>query len=207
MRKTNILRSLVLALPLALLSIGCILVPEVEDRIVELAVGASTTATFVASGETNFHDETNVIDLDTDINLNQVLADNGVDASEVKDIKLAGVSYRVTVPEAGRSITGGTVTIQRGAGAATSLVTSFGADCSKTTGWITVPLNAAGVTLVNGILADLLAEAKTGTPAPNTVVTYHVNGASVPAATPTNFTWEFKLEVSMVGSVKIEIVD
>jgi hypothetical protein len=206
MRKQPILTTLALALPLLLTNAGCLVVPEVEDRTVELAVGASTTAEFVASGEINTHDKTDVVDVKPSIDLDQVLANNGVDASDVKDIKLASVSYRVTKAEPGRSITGGTVTIKRGSGAVTPLVTSFSANCGSTTGWIAVPLDANGVTLTNQILADLLTEAQGKGAATNTVITYHVSGVSVPGATPTNFTWEFKLEVSIVGKVKVKII-
>ncbi len=207
MRKLLNWRTAVLVLPLMLGAWGCILIPEIVDRIVELAVSASTKATFISSGETNTHNKTDVVNLSTSVGLKQVLEDNGVDATDVKDVKLMGVSYRVTVPEAGRSITGGTVTIQRGAGAVTPLVTAFTASAASATGWIPVALDAAGVTLVNAILTDLLNEAKTGTPAPNPTVTYHVVGTSVPGATPTNFTWEFKLDLSIVGTVSVQVVN
>jgi len=207
MRKLLNWRTALLVLPLMLGAWGCILIPEIVDRIVELAVAASTRATFVSSGETNTHDDTDVVNLSTNVNLKQVLADNGVDVTDVKDVKLMGVSYRVTKPEAGRSITGGTVTIQRGAGPVTSLVTAFTASAASVTGWIPVALDGAGVGVINAILTALLDEAKTGTPATDVTVTYHVQGVSVPGADPTDFIWEFKLDLSIVGTVKVQVVN
>lgn len=206
MRTLHIPRTLAVALPLALLNLGCILVPKLEDRNVEMAVGASTSTIFHAQGELNFHDETETVDVHRDLDLPLILEDNDIDAQTVKDIKLVGVSYRIVIPEAGRSISDGTLTIQRGGGAVTPFVTSFSADCSKATGWITVPLDASGVALVNALIGDLLTEAKTGTPATNTTVTYHVHGTSDPPSTPTDFTWEFKLDLSMVGTVKVRVL-
>lgn len=214
MRKHSYRKTLALALPLAIAVNGCILIPEVEDRIVELAVGHSIVVPFTSSGETNTHDEINTINVGLDVSLDQILSDNGIDASDVKDVKLAGVSYRVTQAEAGRSITGGTVEFVRhatstppGSPTYTPLVTSFTGNAGAVTGWITVPLNSAGVTGVNALLGELLTEAKGGAAATNTWITYHVNGVSNPTSTPTNFKWEFKLDLTIVGAFKTTIVN
>ena len=214
MRMHSYLKTLALALPLAVLATGCILIPEIEDRIVELAVGHSIVVPFVSSGETNTHNKTSTINVALDVSLDQILADNGIDATAVKDVKLAGVSYRVTTAEAGRSITGGTVEFVRhatstppGSPVYIPLVTSFGASAASTTGWITVPLASAGVTGVNALLTELLNEAKGLGPATNTWVTYHVSGVSLPLLTPTNFKWEFKLDLTIVGTFKTKIVN
>jgi flagellin-like hook-associated protein FlgL len=208
-RKTTILRTLVLALPLVLMNAGCILIPEIKERVVELAVGASTTVESHATGTTNVYDDTRTVDVKADVNLKDVLDENGVDVTDVKSIKLAGVSYRVTTAQAGRTISGGTVTIGRGSSAVVpthTLVTSFNASAASTTGWITVPLSADGVTQVNTLLDDLLKDVK-GTPASNTVVTYRIQGTSNPGNVDTDFVWEFKLELSIIGSVKVKVPD
>jgi hypothetical protein len=207
MRKLHFLRTLAVALPLVLLNLSCILVPKLEDRNVELAVGASTSTIFDAKGSINTYQDTKTVDVHADIDLSKVLDDNGVKAEDVKDIKLVGVSYRIVVPEGGRSITGGTLTIQRSGGAVTPLVTSFTADCSTADGWVTVPLDAAGVGVINTLIGDLLTEVKTGTPATNTSITYHVAGNSVPSGTATNFSWEFKLDLTMIGTVKVQVLN
>jgi hypothetical protein len=208
-RKTSILRTLVLALPLLLANAGCILIPEIKERTVELAVGGSTTVESHATGTTNVYDDTRTVDVKADVNLKDILDQNGVDASDVKSVKLSGVSYRVTTPQTGRTINGGTVTIGRGTSAVVpthALVTSFNASAASKTDWITVPLSADGVTQLNTLLADLLKDVQ-GTPATNTVITYRIQGTSNPGNVDTDFVWEFKLELSIIGSVKVKVPD
>ena len=214
MRMYPKLKTLALALPFAIAGSGCILIPEIEERIDELAVGHTIVVPFTSSGETNVHDEINTINVALDVSLDQILADNGISAADVKDVKLAGVAYRVTKGEAGRTITGGTVEFRRhatgvdpGTPAYTPLVTSFSANAGAPTGWITVPLNAAGVTGVNAFLTALLTEAKGGGAATNTWITYHVNGVSNPVADPTDFKWEFRLSLTIVGTFKTDVVN
>jgi len=212
MRTHSKLKTLALALPLAIVGSGCILIPEIEERIVELAVGHSIVVPFTSLGETNTHDDTETINVALDVSLDEILADNDIDASDVKDVKLAGVAYRVTQGEAGRTITGGTVEFRRHptatpAGTNVPLVTSFSADAGAPTGWITVPLAAAGVTEINALLGELLNEAKGNGAATNTWVTYHVNGVSNPNADPTDFKWEVRLSLTIVGAFKTDVVN
>jgi len=212
MRTLSKWKTLALALPLAVVANGCILIPEIEERIVELAVGHSIIVPFTSSGETNTHDDTETINVALDVSLDEILDDNGIDASDVKDVKIAGVAYRVTQGEAGRTITGGTVEFRRHptatpAGTFLPLVTSFSADAGAPTSWITVPLSATGVADLNVLLADLLDEAKGNGPAANTWITYHVNGVSNPVADPTDFKWEFRLNLTIVGTIKTDIVN
>src|SRR5438093_1101434 len=99
-----------LVLALAVMNGGCILVPEIKDRFVELAVGGSTTVEFVSFGTVNSYNETSTVDVLSGLNLAQILADAGIDVSNASKIALAGVDYRVTVadPDAAREIVGGT---------------------------------------------------------------------------------------------------
>lgn len=212
MRTLSKWKTLALALPLAVVANGCILIPEIEERIVELAVGHSIVVPFTSFGETNTHDEINTINVALDVSLDQILDDNGIDASDVKDVKIAGVAYRVTQGEAGRTITGGTVEFRRHptavpAGTFLPLVTSFSADAGAPTGWITVPLDATGVADLNVLLADLLDEAKGNGAAADTWITYHVNGVSNPTDDETDFKWEFRVNLTIVGTIKADIVN
>lgn len=204
MRMHTALKTLALALPVALAVNGCILIPEVEDRIVELAVGASTSAEFHSQGASTSLNDTKTIDIKLDVNLSEILSDNGIDASDVKDIKIAGLSYKVVVPQASQSITGGTLKAHRGAGADTTIATGVSANLSAATGYITVPLTSDGSKFVNNLLYELLREAKGGPAAANTNITYTVTGTSAVAP---NFTWAFKLDVTMVGSFKTTVVN
>ncbi len=220
MRTHSKWKTLALALPLAVAANGCILIPEIEERIVELAIGHSVVVPFTASGEQNFHDKANTVDATGGVNLKDVFDDNGLDASDVKNVKLAGVAYRVTQAEAGRSITGGKVEFQRGSNPSptpptgapptsgyTQLVTSFNASAASVTDWITVPLDAAGVTAINALLGELLTEAKGGAAVTNKYLTYHVYGASVPSNVNTNFKWEFRISLTIVGTITTDIVN
>ena len=122
------------------------------------------------------------------------------------------MSYRVTQGEAGRTITGTTVEFQRHppgvpTGTFVPLVTSFSANAGAPTGWITVPLNETGVADLNVLLAALLVEAKGGAAASNAWVTYHVNGTSNPTGTATSFKWEFKVDLTIVGTITTDIVN
>lgn len=209
MRRMIYVELAVLALALSTLGSGCPVIPQIKDRIVELAVGGSTIAEFVASGVINTYDDTKTVDLHDGLDLAQIIDDAGVDVSDVESVKLSGVSDRVTVPDPnpGRTIANGTVTIQRAGGAVTPLVTGFNVNVNSVTSFQTATLDPAGVAVLNALLADLLAEVKTGTPASNTMVTYHVSGQSQPTGVETNFTWELKVDVSILGTVKVKVLD
>ena len=101
----------------------------------------------------------------------------------------------------------GTVTVARGAGSPVTLVNSFDVDVNSATSFQTAPLNPAGVTLLNGVVADLLNELKTGTPAGNTTLTIHVSGASTPTGVATDFEYQLKLDVSIVGSIEVDVIE
>lgn len=204
-------RSTLAALALVMLTAqGCLLIPEIEKRVVELAVGGSATQEFVASGELNVHDQRDTVDLATVIDLPQLLDDAGIDISDVEDIKLAGVFYRVTQqdPTANREIQNGTVTIQRGLGGTeTSLVSNFNVAVNDPANATFQPGNLAspGVALVNQLLTDMLTAVKAGLPLPNSILITHVNGASSPANVETNFKYELRMDLSIVGTVHVDV--
>jgi len=197
-------KTLALALPLALALNGCILIPEIEDRVVELAVGASTSAEFHSVGATTSLNDVNTVDIATDVSLSDLLAANGIDATDVKDVKVSGLSYRIVTPQAGQSISGGTLVAHRGAGADTTIASGFSADVSSATGYITVPLDPDGVKFLNHLLDQLLREAQGGPAATNTAITYTVTGTSAVAP---DFRWAFKLDVSVIGTFKTTVVN
>jgi hypothetical protein len=220
MRMPTILKTLALALPVAFALNGCILIPQIEDRVVELAVGHSVVIPFAAGGATNFENDVKTVDLDGEVDLASVLDDADLDASDVKDVKLASVAYRITRPEAGRSISNGqvefkTFTTDPGTpslGAPPNatydqLVTNFSGSAAAATGWIAVPLASGGVTALNDLLAQFLADVKNGTSTHPRYLVYHVYGTSNPGGTPTDFDWEFRLQLSIVGTFKTKVVN
>jgi hypothetical protein len=78
---------------------------------------------------------------------------------------------------------------------------------NNATSWQTPTLDPAGVILLNGLLTDLLTELKTGTPASNTTITYHVHGDSTPADVATDFVWEIKANLTIKGNVKVTVLE
>lgn len=222
MRTQTTLKTLALALPLAFALNGCILIPQIEDRVVELAVGHSIVIPFNANGSTNFENDANTVDMDGGFDLASVLDDAGIDASDVKDVKLASVSYRITRAEAGRSIDNGqvefkTFTTDPGdvsgtlgappSAGYTQLVTNFSGSAASTTNWIAVPLASGGVDALNTLLGQFLADVKNSTATHPRYLVYHVYGTSNPGGTPTDFDWEFRLQLSIVGTFKTKVVN
>lgn len=190
----------------AMTSTSCLIIPEIEDRVVELAVSGSATTEWTSSGTLNNHDDLTTLDIRDFVDIAQSLEDAGVDIENVQRIALAGVSYRTTQPDptAGRQIVNGQVTFQRSGGSEVPLVTSFTEDVNSVTTFKTATLSPTGVAQINALLEELLAELQGGPPA-NTVFTYHVTGQSVPGNVGTDFKWELRLDLNMVGTVSVEV--
>lgn len=209
MRRLRFWPQLALVLALGVGNGGCMLIPEIKDRIVELAVGGSTVVEIVSNGTVNNHDEMSTIDVLSGFNLGQILADAGIDVSKVTNIALSGVDYRVTVadPAAGRRILNGNVTIARNGGSALDLISGFTAAADAVTGWQVAPLDPGGaaVTEINTMLNDILAALPGNPPANLTTLTYHVTGQSAPADVATNFTWEVKIRITITGTVQVSV--
>ena len=198
-----------LVLVVAAMNGGCLLVPEIKDRIVELAVGGSTVVEFVSSGTINSFDEANTVNILNGFDLAQILADAGVDPASVTNIALSGVDFRVTIPdpEASREIANGTLTIDRNGSGPLPLVSNFSAGAGATTDWQVAPLDpsGAGAEEINLMLNDIL-HALPSPPSPNlTTVTYHLTGQSIPGNVPTHFTWELKVRITVTGTVTVSV--
>jgi len=209
MRRFRFWPRLALLLALGVMNGGCLLIPEIKDRIVELAVGGTTVVEFVSLGTVNNHDETNSVNILDGFNLGQILADAGIDYSRVTDIALSGVEYRVTVadPQPGRQIVNGNVTIARGLSGELDLISGFDAAADAVTGWQVAPLDPGGaaVTEINAMLNDIRTALPGNPPAGQTTLTYHVTGQSVPNLVPTNFTWELKIKITITGTVTVSV--
>ena len=210
MRHFRYLPHLALAAALGVANGGCVLIPDIEDRIVELAVGGTTVVGFATSGSGSSIDETNTVNILEGLNIAQILADNGIDVSDVTDIALAGLEYRITVPdpEATRQIVDGVVTIRRGADPELTLISGFNAGAGAVTGWQVAPLDPGGlaVALINDILNTIRTELPLSPPPDVTTITYHVTGGTTPAAVPHNFTWELKVKLTITGTVKVKVL-
>lgn len=194
------------ALGLAVSGSSCPLVPDVDDKVVELALGGSTILTWEARGEVNDKGEEECFDLSDELDLNQILEDAGVDVEDVEDIALAGVSYRVIKadPVPGRAITNSNVSVKRDAGAYAQMITNFSAPADVTYDWVTATLDPAGVAVVNDMLDDLLAAIHSGGSIPVSGCALW-EGESTPVSVDTNFDWQMKIDISIVGKIEVEI--
>lgn len=200
-----------LILTVATMNGGCILVPEIKDRIVELAVGGSTTVPFVSAGSGGTLNETyppvNILD---GFNLAQILDDAGIDVPSVTNIKLSGVDYQITVEdrEPTREITNGAITISRNGSGALPLVSNFSIAAGAKSDWQPAPLDPSGAAVsdINAMLQAILDALKLGTSPPSnlTTITYHVTGNSSPP-NGYNFGWELKLKITITGTVKVSV--
>ena len=183
------------------LATGCLLAPQLKDKVVDLVTGGEVVTTFDALGTLNTFNATQTITLRNEFDIVKALDDAGVDASSVKSITLSGVSYRITKAQAGRTIGGGLVTVRWAGGWTQPLVSDFNADAGALTGWISPPLNPAGVAVINQMLSFIVAELHGGAPAVDEL-TYGVSGTSNPQNTNSDFEYQFRLTISVVGSVK-----
>jgi hypothetical protein len=185
------------------------LVPEIEERIVELAVGGSTTVELVSFGTVSTFDETYTVNVLEGLDLGQILADAGIAPSDVKNVALSGVDYRVTVadPVELREIINGTITIDRNGSGPLTLISNFNAGAGAVTDWQAALLDPGGAAVaeINAMLGDIVA-ALPGMPPPQlTTVTFHIGGQSIPGNVPTDFTWEVKVKITVTGIVKVDV--
>jgi hypothetical protein len=207
MRRFRFWPHMALVLAFAVTNGGCVLVPKLKDRVVELAVTGSTSEVFSVQGSDTAVDETTTpFDVGADLDLAKILDDNGIDVSKVKSVKINKVEYRIVRadPDPTRAVTNGIVTIKRGVAAAQNLVTAFSASPGAVSGFTNIPLDPAGVGVVNTLLEDIRA-ALPGAPA-NGLVTFHLTGNSTSTGgNPTDFDFELKITVTIVGTVSVSV--
>ena len=200
-----------LVLALGLMNGGCMLIPEIQDRIVELAVGGSTDVEFVSSGTLNTFNETHTVNVLDGFNLAQILADAGIDVGSVTHIKISGVDYRVTAPDpvASREIVNGAISTDRNGSGPLSLISNFSAGAGAASDWQPAPLDPGGAAVgdLNAMLQSILDALRNGTSPPSnlTTITYRITGQSVPGNAPTNFTWQMKVKITITGTVTVSV--
>ncbi len=206
---TRRLSAIILLASVAFVGTQCIPIPTVTEKAVELAVGSTITMEYVAEGIINTHDDTIIVNIADSLDIEEIVADAGIDTGDLIAITLTGVAYRVTEFDSNpnRQIVNGNVTVQRGAGTVTPLVTDFTEMVNTVTDWKAGPLDAAGVAVINDLLSDLVDEANGGSPATNVTATFHVTGDSEPSGDPTDFVWEIRLYFSIVGTIHVDMVD
>ncbi|GJM44584.1 MAG: hypothetical protein DHS20C21_14260 [Gemmatimonadota bacterium] len=186
---------------LALLMLPLLGATCAKDKLIALIIDADLIGVFQASGELNVHSDTDTINLRDELNLDQVVADQGVDVHAIDPdaLKVKRIFYKIVTPEAGRSITNGQVSLD-----GISLATGLTVSAATATDWIdiTTRLSAGGVIYVNSFLKAVVLDLQNGTSNAPPTVTYSVSGNSLPADDPTDFVWSVKLEIT--GIVKQE---
>jgi hypothetical protein len=75
------------------------------------------------------------------------------------------------------------------------------------TDWVPAPLDPSGtgVAEINAMLNEILTALPGSPPTTATTVTYHLTGQSLPALSATNFTWEMKIKITIIGTVKVKV--
>ena len=92
-----------------------------------------------------------------------------------------------------------------GGGALTNLITGFSHGASQTTGWLTAPLTAAGVTQLNNMFAAIVTELKGGAPA-NETLHYVLSGTSAPTTSATDFWYQIRVTLQISGKIKTKVL-
>ncbi len=207
--KTTLQWGLLLVLCLGVMGAECPSIPTVEEKAVELAMGASATVRFEARGLENVFGELQTIDLVEGIDLRKLLDDAGVDVSDVISISLYGVSYRVVKPDptADRAILNGQVMVGRGSTPDLYLIQNFNeSPVNAVVSWKPAELHPDGVDLINGILEEYLNAIRHGTPLPTGQLSCLPSGLSTPANVSTDFDWELKLDINVVGTIRVQVL-
>lgn len=218
MRKNALLSLLALALTALTAQGGCIIIPEVKSKAVELVAAGTVCDTLAAIGIVNNHDDTDVVDVKGGLDIQEVLRDAGIDVSDVDSVAVFGVTYRTTQPDPNstREIVDGQVTVQRGtlvgssftpSSAEVVLISNFDQVVNDATTDMTAPVSADGIQLLNDLLRDLLAEAKGQTIVIDSAIRYHVTGVSNPQGIATDFRWRICVKVNIKGEVEVDVVE
>jgi hypothetical protein len=187
---------------------GCILVPKLEDRNVRLVVARIATVPLHATGSTNTFAGANTVDLRDSVDLASAVDAAGIDLSKVDKVVLTKVEYRVVVADANpsRQITNGNVQVSVGSGSLTPLMTGFSHSAAAVTPWLTAPLNSAGVTQINNLLAAILTELQGGAAA-DQHIGYAVSGTSAPTSAATDFWYEIRITIQVSGTQAVKILN
>ena len=73
------------------------------------------------------------------------------------------------------------------------------------TDWETVvPDDNATAALINGMLDDIIAALRVGATPTDMEVTWTVNGDSTPLDESTDFSWQIKLDIAIVGEFEVD---
>lgn len=217
MRRNALLSLLALVLTALTVQGGCVIIPEVKSKLVELVASGTVCDTLDAIGIINNHDDEDFVDFG-DLDIQGLLEDAGIDVNDVDSVAVYGITYKTTQPDPNdaREIVDGQVTVQRGSGTGAGfapttgevvVITNFDQVVNAATTDQTAPVSAAGIALLNDLLQDLLDEAKGLGVVTDRVIRYHVTGISNPQGVETNFRWRICVKVNIKGEAEVDVVE
>jgi len=190
---------------LVLLFLGLTGTTCVEERELDVVVAADLTAEFAAVGSDNNYDSEDSFDINEQINLQEIMDENGIE--KIESVSVQSAFFRVTQndPTVGRTISG-SVTVRREGNSESALInySSIQVNNPAYGDWTPIPLQLAGVNVINGVLEDLLHP-----PVPPSVMTvvFHSFGTSEPENVATNFRYEVMVRLNVVGLVKVDVIE
>jgi hypothetical protein len=173
------------------------------DRDIEPVITVDIVARFVADGSENQYTADTTIVLSDEVDLPSLMEENGID--EIRDITVESVFYRITLGDAGaqdRTVSDNVLTVAEGQGAPAGLFTinSVAVNDPQFADWTPIPMNAAGVALLNSALDKLRL-------GQHTELSFAVSGTSSPTNIRTHFKWEAKVRIKLVGVRKIKVFE
>lgn len=174
----------------------------IEEKGIDLVVGANVTALFEARGSENVYSDDTVVNLTEDADIQQILEDNGFDDKVLGRIESA--FYRVVKQDAGaedRTISG-QITVD---GNTLIEYQSVWVNDPALADWTPVPLTQAGVDYINDRLEEYFQDIFLGNPPTEPVVTFSTSGTSTPMDVDTNFDWEIRLKLTLVGKKYVDV--
>jgi hypothetical protein len=177
-----------------------------EEKQISLVVGANVEASFEARGIINEWDDEEIVDVNEDDRIRDILDDNGFEEMDVAFLESAW--FRITKKDANaanRTVTGFNVTVDD-----TLLVapqTSVAVNEDQYADWTPVSLLDNGRMYINQKLLEYLVSVLDDEPGelPSPVFEFHINGDSTPQDVETDFDWELRLRLTLVGYTLAEV--
>lgn len=173
-----------------------------EERDLEVVATVNLVSLYHAEGENNVYSGETTVSVSDSVDLQQIMEDNGFD--EIKQITIESVHYRVkrTDPNPDRVVTASRFTVREPAGAEQELfeIASAEIDDPELADWQIAPLTAAGV----GVLNSALERLRLFQPA---TLTFRVEGTSAPVSVPTDFLWQARVRLQVIGVRTITVIE
>lgn len=182
-----------------------------EERNIDVVVGAEVIAGFEARGILNNFDDQVTVNVATDADIRQILDDNGFEGKVIANIEAAFVKViKRDQNAANRTVTGSVTVAPAGGGTPAPLITnaSEAVNDESLADWKPVPLQAAGVDLINQALLNYLTDIFNGVPNPREPnLTFAITGVCTPQNIQTDFDWQVKVRLTLVGKKEVTVVD